>query len=235
VLVLAIETATRRVGVALGDESGVLASITIGRPGLGDTPRHVEQLAPAIELLCRETAMSLQSVTSIAVGVGPGMFTGLRAGVTTAKTLGTFLRVPIVPVPTLDLLAYPLRHAHHDLVVPLIDARRREVYYALYRPVPGGAQRVTEPDAAEPEAIVAEITARGQRALCCGDGALRFRSLFERHELVELAGPEHDSPSLAALVDLAGARIAREEFADPDDVVPLYLRRPDAELSQPTP
>ena len=107
------------------------------------------------------------------------MFTGLRVGVTTAKVLAQALRVPMIPVPSLDLLAYPLRHAR-ALVVPAIDARRNELYYALYRPVPGGVQRVSEYEIGTPDDLVAELEARGEEALLCGDGALRFADAFAR-------------------------------------------------------
>ncbi len=229
-LLLGIETATRRVGVALGSDEGMLGIVEVGGATGAGPPRHAEQLAPAIDFLCREVGVSLRSVSAVAVGIGPGMFTGLRVGVTTAKTLGMALSVPLVPVPSLDLLAYPLRHATHELVVPMIYARRHEVYYAIYQPVPGGTQRVSEYSPATPEQIVAEISARGQHALCCGDGAMRFSSSFGGRDLVELAGPAHSRPDLGALLELAGARFAREEFVGANDVAPLYLRKSDAEL-----
>ena len=78
------------------------------------------------------------------------MFTGLRVGVTTAKVLALALRIPVIPIPSLDLLAYPLRHSR-SLVVPAIDARRHEVYYAIYRPVPGGVQRSPSTRSARPK------------------------------------------------------------------------------------
>ena len=106
---------------------------------------------------------------------------------TTAKVLAQALRIPVIPIPSLDLLAYPLRHSR-SLVVPAIDARRHEVYYAIYRPVPGGVQRESEYEIGTPEDLAAELEARGEEALLCGDGIGRFASGFAELERVELAG-----------------------------------------------
>jgi tRNA threonylcarbamoyladenosine biosynthesis protein TsaB len=159
------------------------------------------------------------------------MFTGLRVGVTTAKTLGSALDVPLIPVPSLDLIAYPLRYSDVGLVVPTIDARRHEVYYALYRPVPGGVQRVSDYTLATPDDLTAELSARGEDAILCGDGVLRFRADFEGHDLCALAGPGHSTPDLTALLELAAARFAREQFEPASAVLPMYLRKSDAELA----
>jgi tRNA threonylcarbamoyladenosine biosynthesis protein TsaB len=230
-LLLAIDTATRRVGVAFGNADGLLGAVAIGGPGASGPPRHTEQLAPAIDYLCRETGVGLQSLSAVAVGIGPGMFTGLRAGVVTARTIALTLGVPIVAVPSLDLLAYPLRSTSRALVVPVIDARRNEVYYALYQPVPGGVQRVSDYALGTPADVAGELAARGATSLLCGDGALRFRAEFAGTEGVDITGPANASPSLASLVELAAARFEREEFVPPNEVVPLYLRRSDAEIA----
>jgi tRNA threonylcarbamoyladenosine biosynthesis protein TsaB len=229
-LLLGIETATRRVGVVLASDEGMLARVELG--GYADTgpPRHAEQLAPAIEYCCAEIGASLDHVSAIAVGIGPGLFTGLRVGVTTAKVLAQALRVPMIPVPSLDLLAYPLRHAH-ALVVSAIDARRSEIYYALYRTVPGGVQRASEYEIGSADDLATELEARGEEALLCGDGALAYAKVFRDVERAELAGPAHAAPSLAALAELAIGRYQREEFCGADDVLPLYLRKSDAELA----
>jgi tRNA threonylcarbamoyladenosine biosynthesis protein TsaB len=137
----------------------------------------------------------------------------------------------VIPVPSLDLLAYPLRYSRR-LIVATIDARRHELYWAIYRTVPGGVQRVSEYELGTPDDLVAELQARGEDALVCGDGSLRFADAFAPlGTRVELAGPAHTSPSLTALADLARARFEREDFCAPSDVLPLYLRQSDAELA----
>lgn len=230
-LLLGLDTATRRVGVVLANEHGLIGRVELG--GTADTtaPRHAETLAPAIAWCCEGCGVELAQVSAVAVGIGPGMFTGLRVGVTTAKVLAQSLRVPVIPIPSLDLLAYPLRYARR-LVVATIDARRHELYWAIYRTVPGGVQRVSEYELGAPDDLVAELEALGEDALVCGDGSLRFAEAFAPlGSRVELAGPAHAAPSLSALVELAQSRFAREDFCVPSEVLPMYLRQSDAELA----
>jgi tRNA threonylcarbamoyladenosine biosynthesis protein TsaB len=229
-LLLGLDTATRRVGVVLASERGVLGRVDLGGPVDERPPRHAETLAPMIEYLCERVGVTLDRLSAIAVGIGPGMFTGLRVGVTTAKVLAQALRIPVIPVPSLDLLAYPLRHSR-GLIVPALDARRHEVYYALYRTVPGGVQRVSDYEIGTPEDLAGELEARGEDSLLCGDGVLRFESVFAELDRVELAGLAHAAPSVTALAELALARYEREEFCPPAEVRPMYLRKSDAEIS----
>jgi tRNA threonylcarbamoyladenosine biosynthesis protein TsaB len=230
-LLLGIDTSTRRVGVVLANEHGMLGRVELGGTGEPGPPRHAETLAPAIAWTCEQCGAHPTQISAVAVGIGPGMFTGLRVGVTTAKMFALARRIPIIPIPSLDLLAYPLRYSR-GLVVSTIDARRNQLYFAIYRPVPGGVQRVSEYELGGPDDLAAELQARGDDALVCGDGALRFADSFDHlGGRVELAGPAHASPSLTALAELAVARYEREDFCAPDDVVPMYLRRSDAELA----
>ncbi len=229
-LLLGIDTATRRVGVIVADEHGLRARVELGGTADPSPPRHAETLAPAILWSCRHAGIEPAQLSAVAVGIGPGMFTGLRVGVTTAKLLAQSLRVPAIPIPSLDLLADPGRHSHR-LGVATIDARRHEWYWAVYRPVPGGVQRVSEYELGSPDDLAADLQARREDALVCGDGALRHAHAFASlGRGVELAGPAHGSPSLTALAELATARYEREEFTSPAEVLPLYLRRSDAEL-----
>ncbi len=229
-LVLALDTSTAQISVAIGD-----AGRTLGAVQLTGGRRHAEQLAPAIDYLRRELDVDLGHLAAIAVGVGPGLFTGLRVGVTTAKVMAQALRIPVVGIPSLDLVAYPLRYSDR-LVVAVLDARRREVFSARYRAVPGGVQRESEYAVFAPTELVAELA--GEMApdrpgiLLAGDGVDRFRAEFAALERAELAGAEFAAPSVAALVELATARAEREEFEAPWELQPLYLRGSDAEINR---
>ncbi|MEX2100500.1 MAG: tRNA (adenosine(37)-N6)-threonylcarbamoyltransferase complex dimerization subunit type 1 TsaB [Acidimicrobiia bacterium] len=223
-LVLGIDTATSRVSVALGDDNDVRGEVQ-----LAGGRRHAEQLAPAIKYLCGELGVELANVTAIAVGLGPGLFTGLRVGVTTAKVMAQALRIPVVGVPSLDLVAYPLRHSNRLLVV-VLDARRREVFHARYRPVPGGVQRVSEYEVGTATDLVADLAASDEELLLAGDGIGQYAAEFAALDHAELAGPEFAWPSASALVHLATARVQREEFEAPWEVHPMYLRKSDAEI-----
>jgi tRNA threonylcarbamoyladenosine biosynthesis protein TsaB len=224
VLLLALDSATPRVSVAIGRDGAVAGEVS-----LAGGRRHAEQVAPAIRYLCDELDVELAHLTAIAVGLGPGLFTGLRVGVTTAKVMAQALRVPVVGIPSLDLVAYPVRHTTR-VVAAVLDARRHEVFHARYRPVPGGVQRVSDYEVGPPGDLVGELEAGTEEVLLVGDGAAAYPDEFGRLERVEHAGPAFLAPSAAALVELASARVEREEFDAPWDVHPLYLRRSDAEL-----
>lgn len=224
--VLAVDTATPTVSVAIGRDGALLGSVS-----LGHGRRHAEQLAPAIVYLTRECEVTLDQFAAIGVGIGPGLFTGLRVGVTTAKVMAQALRIPVVGLASLDLLAYPLRHAHGRLIAAVIDARRKEVFTALYRPVPGGVQRESDYAVGPPSRLAAELEARGEETLLAGDGAVLHAGAFTDLEHVEHAGAGFATPSAAALIALTTARMEQEEFVAPAELVPLYLRQSDAELS----
>jgi tRNA threonylcarbamoyladenosine biosynthesis protein TsaB len=229
VLVLAIDTATAQVSVAFGDQGAVLGEVR-----LAGGRRHAEQLAPAIDYLRRELDIDLGHLAAIAVGTGPGLFTGLRVGVTTGKVMAQALRIPVVGIPSLDLVAYPLRHSDR-MIVAVLDARRREVFAARYRPVPGGVQRVSDYAVHTPAELVADLAAEPgvepHGLLLAGDGVARFPEEFGALEHAELAGSEFAAPSVDALVALATARAEREEFELPAELRPLYLRQSDAEIA----
>ena len=131
-LIIGIDTATAQVSVAVGGHEGVLASTQSLRG-----KQHAEVLTPAIEFTCRQARIELSEISVVAVDLGPGLFTGLRVGVASAKAMAHALNVPMIGVSSLDLLAFPVRFTSR-LIVATIDARRGELFYAFYRQVPGG-------------------------------------------------------------------------------------------------
>ena len=224
-LLLAVDTATSQVAVALGEDGRVL-----GETRLAGGRRHAEQLAPAIASLGEQTGVRLDALDALAVGVGPGLFTGLRVGVTTVKVMAQALGVPVVAISSLDLVAHPLRHARRTIVV-VVDARRREVFHARYRPVAGGVARVSDYAVGPPGEVVAGLADEGEEVVLAGDGVAAYWSTFAALEQAEVAGRDFDYPSASALVELATARVTRGEVEPPDAVRPLYLRESDAALA----
>ncbi len=222
-LILGIESATEQVGVAIGGHEGVIATFEVTRGR-----RHAEILTPAIEFVLRNADIDVDELGCIAVDIGPGMFTGMRVGISAAKAMAQALRIPMIGISSLDLLAFPCRHTDR-VVVPVIDARKSEVSWAMYRQVPGGVQQVATPTVGPVDELVADLLARSQEALLVGDGAHRYRDEILEGYRCEIDAPVH--PSVGALVELAHAKALREEWVRPNEIEPIYLRPPDAQIN----
>jgi tRNA threonylcarbamoyladenosine biosynthesis protein TsaB len=224
-LILGISTSTSQVGCAIGGHEGILAAVysTRGR-------RHAETLIPAVEFLCQQARVELSDIGAVAVDLGPGMFTGLRVGVASAKALSHARRLPMIGVASLDLLAFPLRHSNRRIVCA-IDAGRGEIFHASYRQSPGGVQRLTAPEVATPADLASDLLATNEELLLVGDGAIRYQDDLQVVTRIELADPGMAYPQAASLVQLAHARALREDFVTPAELTPLYLRKPDAEIN----
>ena len=224
-LILAIETASSQAGCAIGGHEGVLASAHSGING-----RHAENISPQIAFIKEQAGINYSELGAIAVDIGPGLFTGLRVGVATAVSIAHALTLPVIGISSLDLLAFPARWTSR-LIVSAMDARRGELFTALFRRVPGGIQRVRDANVCTAEDLVAEIQTFDESILLVGDGALRYAEVFESLGRVELAEQGLAHPSARAMVQLAHARAMREEFVQPWDLEPIYLRKPDAEIN----
>lgn len=226
VIILGIETATQQVGCAIGGAEGVFASFHSARGRF-----HAETLAPAIEFVCAHARIELREVSVVAVDIGPGLFTGLRVGIATAKAMAQALRVPMIGLSSLDLLAHQARYTNR-LIVPVIDARRDEVFWASYRHVPGGIQRLSEPMVCRPGELAGELQAKREPVLLVGDGAIRYASeLDDDLGNVEFGTVGTAYPAATDLVELAQPRALREEFVQPSEIDPMYLRKADAEIN----
>jgi tRNA threonylcarbamoyladenosine biosynthesis protein TsaB len=225
-IILGIETATHQVGCALGGQEGVLASFHTARGR-----RHAEILTPAIEFMCEQARISIKEVSCVAVDVGPGLFTGLRVGIAAAKATALALNVPMIGFSSLDLLAFEVRWSNR-VVIPVIDGKRGEVFWAPYRRVSGGIQRMSEFQVTTPDELVADMMAKREEVLLVGDGAHLYANQFAQNDYVELGTFANAYPSAAALVELAQPKALREEFVKATDLQPLYLRKSDAEVNR---
>jgi tRNA threonylcarbamoyladenosine biosynthesis protein TsaB len=224
VIVLGIETSTPQTSVAFGTEQGILASLQFTGPARRDA------VVPALDHLLSWSGLELRQVGGVAVGLGPGLFTGLRVGVETGRALAQVLAVPLLGIPSLDALAFRVRYTTR-LIAAVIDARRGEVFYGFYHPVPGGVMRLGSPQVRPPEHLAADLEATGEDVLLAGNGAILYRQRLEGTGRVEFASAAEAHPAASALVELAVPRFLREEQDRPADVVPLYLRRSDAEIA----
>lgn len=203
-MLLSFDTATAFVSVALHDGERIRAERTSDQP-----MRHGEQLGALIEAVLIESAVKPAELSRIAVGVGPGPFTGLRVGLVTARTLGFALSIPVIGVCSLDILA--VEAVATDAVaggfVVATDARRKEVYLASYD---GSGRRLAGPVVERPDVVATALPV-------VGAGAALYPAAFPH-----AAGPTQ--PSAGWL-----ARAVVEERVPSLAPDPLYLRRPDAE------
>ncbi|GGT88984.1 MULTISPECIES: tRNA (adenosine(37)-N6)-threonylcarbamoyltransferase complex dimerization subunit type 1 TsaB [Streptomyces] len=207
-LLLAMDTATPAVTVALHDGGSVVAESR-----QVDARRHGELLLPAVDRVLKEAGLTLDAVTGIVVGVGPGPYTGLRVGLVTAATFASALGVPVHGLCTLDGLAHA--SGIEEPFVVATDARRKEVYWARYD---NSRTRVTEAAVDRP----AEIAGQVAGLPVVGAGARLYPEVFP-----DARDPEHQSAG--ALAALAAEKLAAgtDDFLDP---LPMYLRRPDAQV-----
>jgi tRNA threonylcarbamoyladenosine biosynthesis protein TsaB len=224
-VVLGIETSSLHGGVALVGERGL-----IGEYVLNIEVTYSERLLPAIDRLLADAGLTVPDLGGLAVAIGPGSFTGLRIGLSTAKGLAAASGTRLVGVPTLRALAWGLPFSRHP-ICPILDARKGEVYCALFRWTEGGLAQEMEDAALAPEALAARIA---EPTIFVGDGAALHAPV-----LSEALGPR----ALFAPAALAGARPAavaalgrerllRGERDDPAALVPRYLRPSEAELKR---
>jgi tRNA threonylcarbamoyladenosine biosynthesis protein TsaB len=225
VLVLAIETSTPQTTVSIGTEQGIIGSVL-----LSWSRGHSEIVVPAVHRLLDWTELRLDQVGGVAVGLGPGLFTGLRVGVSTARALAQVLRVPVVGIGSLDVLAFSVRHSRWRIGA-VTDGKRGEVFSAFYRPVPAGVTRETDIAVGPPERLAADLEASGEEHLLVGGGALLYRRILgEVGTPVEFASLARAFPHAEALLELALPRFHREETSRPHEIVPFYVRKSDAQI-----
>ena len=218
--VLGFDTATAELTVALARDGRV--SEAAAGPGPDGRPRHATQLLAAIESVVEEGG-GWPAVTLIAVGVGPGTFTGLRIGIATARALAQGRSLPIVGVSSLAALAAGVGDDPRARLA-VIDAKRGEAFAALHD---AAGEQVWEPFVAPPDDLCQRIAALPEAPLAVGDGSLRFR------DELEAAGAAVPGPSDAVHRMRARhvCRLAEAVTAGaPESIEPVYLRRPDAEL-----
>jgi tRNA threonylcarbamoyladenosine biosynthesis protein TsaB len=236
--ILALDTATRATVVALRGNGVALEARD--DPAPGERPRHAAALLPLAAELLERAGIGFGDLDRLAVGVGPGTFTGLRIGVASARALARAAMIPLVGVSTLqslslNALAFP-ELATVDSVVAVLDARRGEVFAAAWRRTEletdvGGlaANALIAPAAFAPEALAERLRPLAPGLLAVGEGAVEFRKVLERS-----GAAVPDGGSAIHLVTAANHCVIAThlEPADPDAVDPQYLRLPDAEIAR---
>lgn len=226
-MLLGIETATTVCAAAVVRDGELLAEELIDERNV-----HAERLMGMIDAAFRRSRTTLEQMAGLAISIGPGSFTGLRIGLSVAKGLVYAIGTPLLPVPTLQGLAQkaadtPEMSDVGELVLPLLDARRGDVYCALYRRSGGTLQQVWEQQILALEAVVEKLP--GGQVLVTGDARQAFdqtvRQRFPEKAREILVAPEDLARCSAAAVARVGAKLLAEgKSADPGLLEPQYLR-----------
>lgn len=217
----AIETATAATAVAVGEDDDVTEVLA------DDRRRHTESLAPTLASLLAARGWTPGDLDVVVVDVGPGLFTGLRVGVATAKGLHVATGVGLVGVQSTDVLAQSACEAGIEgVVIAVVDVRRGEVVAARYRCAPSGATLLEGQRLVAPAALATALGGLGERVVAVGDGSTRHRDVLEG---VAVVRADLVVPSPAAAIRLCRRRLAAGEApVGHGDVHPWYAREADA-------
>jgi tRNA threonylcarbamoyladenosine biosynthesis protein TsaB len=222
--ILALDTATETGGVALLEEEIVQAQAQVRV-----AKTHASQLWKVISFLLEQAGWGLDDIGLWVVTVGPGSFTGLRIGIATIKGLAFATNRPVIGISTLEALAFPFAFCPY-LICPIVDARKKEVFYAYFRTGPvGEVISVGEPRNIKPQNLAQEIR---EPVILVGNGANLYRELFKEALGSKALFPEphHHLISPAVLGALASSRFQQGFQSTPEELKPLYIRPSDAEL-----
>ena len=220
VALLGIDTATSASAACVLRTDGESFEVVPDAARLAAPPAHARELMPAVVEVMERAGLEFGDLQAIAVGVGPGMFTGLRIGIATARALASASELPLRPVSSLAALAAGIDG--DDVHLPLVDARRGELFGALYG---DGGRELWPPFAATPDRVAERVHEAGLSARAAGDGSIRFRGVLEA------AGIRVDADESSAHVvrALHVCRLAQAVGDQPPEaILPEYLRAPDA-------
>lgn len=221
-LILTIDTTTDISTLGLLRDGALLASAAF-------PSRHTlaKRMLTRMDWLLADAGLTKHDLEAIAVTIGPGSFTGVRLGPVVAKTLAHGLHIPLVGLSTLEALAYPYRDCPNALLVPVVNARRQQVYLALYRSEYGVLRRVTDDLALSAGAYAEELARhRDHYAHILLIGLVESLPLPFHTEAPAHTALLHSLVTPEALAALAEERLARGAQDDPMTLAPVYLRPP---------
>lgn len=219
------------------DSSGLVASaaivendVTIAEYTINHKKTHSQTLLPMLDEIKQMTELELSTIDAIAIACGPGSFTGLRIGSATAKGLGLALDIPIIPVPTVDSLAYNL-YGSQKLICPLMDARRNQVYTGLYTFEGEKLVTLAEQCAVDISEIIDKINETGKEVIFLGDGVSVYEEKIKELTQVKFyMAPACCNRQRAACVASLGEKLYRLGVVQSAaEHAPDYLRLSQAE------
>ncbi|MEK7742721.1 MAG: tRNA (adenosine(37)-N6)-threonylcarbamoyltransferase complex dimerization subunit type 1 TsaB, partial [Nitrospirota bacterium] len=227
--ILAIDTSTMLGGIAIMDES-----LLIAESRLNVKSTHSERLMTEIEHCLKQSGIKISDIDVFAVATGPGSFTGLRIGLSTVKGFSYATGKQIVSVPTLEALAWNFPYSRYP-VCTMLDARKKEVYAALFKWEEGeNFTRLINETSAKPEEFArnALSVTRDERFIFAGEGAVLYRDkiIEAMGEKAIFASPEKTVPSPANVAVLGLKKAKAGEFSEPISLIPMYIRKSEAEV-----
>lgn len=219
------------------DSSGLVASVAlveddilVAEYSVNYKKTHSQTLMLMLDQIVQMTEQDLNQIDAIAVAAGPGSFTGLRIGAATVKGLGMALDKPVISVPTCHALAYNL-WGSKDLICPIMDARRNQVYTGIYEFCQGELVCIRKQDAMEIGELIDELNKLGRNVTFTGDGVPVFKSVIEERINTEVSfAPAHINRQRAgAVATLGGVYYQKGIYESAEEHKPIYLRKSQAE------
>lgn len=226
--ILAIDTSTMLGGIAIMDES-----LLIAESRLNVKSTHSERLMTEIEHCLKQSGIKISDIDVFAVATGPGSFTGLRIGLSTVKGFSYATGKQIVSVPTLEALAWNFPYSKYP-VCTMLDARKKEVYAALFKWEGENFTRLINETPAKPEEFARDAlrVTHDDKFIFAGEGAALYRDkiIEVMGEKAVFASPEKTGPSPANVAVLGFKKAKAGEFSEPISLIPMYIRKSEAEV-----
>lgn len=222
--VLGLETATTAGSIAIVDDNeGLISEVKINIK-----VAHAERLMNSVDWLFKSSKISINEIDAFAISIGPGSFTGLRIGLSTAKGLSYATNKPIVPVPTLDAFAGTLPFCSH-FICPMLDARKNEIYTGLYKWEDEMLKKVIPETAVRPSDFLKEIK---EPTVFIGDGVKIYKKLITDtlKSNAIFAPASKMSPSASIVAEIVIEKLKEGIFTDPVSLTPFYIRKSEAEI-----
>ena len=222
--ILAVDTATTSCSVAIVDKTSLLSEFTIDRE-----ETHSKHLMDMIKAALKMAGLNFSDLDGFAVTRGPGSFTGLRIGLSTIKGLAVASEKPVVGVSSLEALAFQVSYSR-DLICPILDARKGEVYFSRYRFLNGHLKKQTKERVAPPDKAVDDLN---ESCLFVGNGALLYKEMIleKMGGLASIAPMIQNTIRASTMAYLSMAKFEKNDTDDIEKIMPYYIRKSDAELN----
>ena len=222
--ILAVDTATTTCSVAIADKTSLISEFTLVRE-----ETHSKHLMEMIKAVLRVSGLNFSDLDGFAVTRGPGSFTGLRIGISAIKGLAVASEKPVVGVSSLETLALQVSYSR-DLICPILDARRGEVYFSRYRFLNGLLKKQTKERVAPPDQAIADLN---ESCLFVGNGALLYKEIIleKMGKSASFAPMIQNTIRASTLAYLSMSKFEKNDTDDIEKILPYYIRQSDAELN----